>query len=394
MSKITLAKRLNSAKPSATLAISAKANQLLAAGRPIINLSVGEPDFDTPDNIKAAAIAAIHAGFTKYTPVSGIIDLKKAICHKLKKDNFLEYQPEQIIVSTGLKQALFNLMFALLNEDDEVIIPAPYWVSYPEMVLLAEGKPVIVETSFEQHLKMTAEQLQKAITPKTKLLILNSPSNPSGLAYTTAELRALADVLLEHPQVFIASDDMYEKIYWGPENFVNIAHICPELFDRTIVLNGVSKTYAMTGWRIGYAAANAEIIKAMDLLQSQSTSNANSIAQKAALAAIDGPQEEVVKMCQAYQERHDFLYHALQQIPGVKVLPADGAFYSFPNMDDVIKRLGLKDDIQLCEYLLDKANLAVIPGSAFGSPNYIRISFATNIEQLKEALQRMQQLLG
>lgn len=387
-----LADRLHVIKPSATLLVSARANRLRSEGFDVINLGVGEPDFDTPTLIKQAAIEAIEANFTRYTPVSGILDLKQAICAKLARDNQLSYQPSEIIVSTGLKQALFNLMLALLNPGDEVIIPAPYWVSYPEMVALAGGLPVIVEAHLDTSLKITAQQLEAAITPKTKLLILNSPSNPSGMAYTYAELQQIAAVLRAHPQVYIATDDMYEKIYWGVEAFVNIVTVCPELKPRCIVLNGVSKTYAMTGWRIGYAAACPELIQGMDIIQSQSTSSANSIAQKAAVVALNGPQDCVTQMSQAYQARHQLVYDRLSQLKGVTPLYAQGTFYSFPYVQPLIERLGVSDDVALCELLLNEALVATLPGSACGTPGHIRLSFALGIETLTQALDRIARL--
>lgn len=386
---VLLADRLKVIKPSATLLVSARANRLRSEGLDVINLGVGEPDFNTPEAIKQAAVDAINANFTRYTAVSGIADLKQAICAKLVRDNQLHYTPSEIIVSTGLKQALFNLMLALLNPTDEVIIPAPYWVSYPEMVALAGGTAVIIETTLQQNLKITAAQLAAAITPKTKLLILNSPSNPSGMAYTHAELQQIAEVLRAHPHVYIATDDMYEKIYWGAEPFVNIVTVCPALKPRCIVLNGVSKTYAMTGWRIGYAAACPELIQGMDIIQSQSTSSANSIAQKAAVAALNGPQDCVAEMSKAYQARHQLVYDRLSLMRGVQPLYAQGTFYSFPYVQPLIERLGVKDDVALCELLLNEALVATLPGSACGTPGHIRLSFALGVEALSQALDRI-----
>ena len=389
-----LADRLKVIKPSATLGLTDRVNQLKAEGKSIINLGVGEPDFDTPEPIKTAAIAAIEAGFTKYTATSGIRELKLAIKAKLWRDNGLVYEPEQIIVSTGLKQALFNLMLATLNPGDEVIIPAPYWVSYPEMAALAGAIPVTIEGLASNDLKITAEQLRQAITPKTKMLLLNSPSNPSGMVYSLSELRSLGAVLRDYPDVLIATDDMYEKIYWGSEPFHNILNACPDLFDRTVVLNGVSKTYAMTGWRIGYAACRKELIKAMDTIQSQSTSSANSIAQKAAVAALDSPQTCVTTMRDAYQARHQFLFERMSKWPGVLPLYSIGAFYSFPDVRGLIARLGLNDDIALCEFLLNTAGVAVLPGSVFGSPGHIRLSFALSLQELTLAVERIELAIG
>lgn len=392
---LTIANRLCQIKPSATLATAARANQLIAEGKDIINLSVGEPDFDTPEFIKEAAIKAIHDGFTKYTPVGGIPALKQAIRQKFIHDNQLEYLPEQILVSCGVKQGLYNLMQALLNPGDEVLIPAPYWVSYPDMALLAEAKPVILPTGIEQGFKVTPEQLKAAITPKTRLLIINSPSNPSGMSYTRDELAAIAEVLLAHPQIIIASDDMYEQIYWLQEPFCNLVNACPELYDRTVVFNGVSKSYAMTGWRIGYAAGPAKLIGAMTNIQSQSTSNPNSIAQIATVAALTSDQSCITTMLQAYRRRHALLFEGLSRIPGINCLPATGTFYSFPQVKEVIQRLpGIDSDLALADLLLLKAGIAIIPGSAFGDPDCLRFSFATSDEKLQQAIERLQTLLG
>jgi aspartate aminotransferase len=364
--------------------------ELRAAGKNIIGLGAGEPDFDTPDHIKAAAIQAIRDGFTRYTAVDGTPSLKKAIIAKFKHDNGLDYAADQILVSCGGKQSFYNLCQAMLNPDDEVIIPAPYWVSYPDMVLLAEGEPVIVPTGVDSHFKISAEQLEAAITPKTRLFVINSPSNPTGVAYTRAELEALGKVLQQHPQVLIATDDMYEHILWSKEPFSNILNACPDLYDRTIVLNGVSKVYAMTGWRIGYAGGPADLIKAMKKVQSQSTSNPASISQVAAQTALEGDQSCIQPMIKAFRERHDYVVDALNRIPGVVCLPADGTFYCFPHVQTVIDRLDqVSDDIELAEYLLDKAGVALVPGSAFGAPGYVRISFATSMDILKDALARL-----
>lgn len=389
---IQLAARLASVKPSATLALNAKANQLKAQGKNIINLAVGEPDFDTPQFIKDAAIKAMQEGFTKYTAVGGILELRQAICEKLKRDNQLDYDPAQVIVSTGLKQSLFNLMLAILNKDDEVIIPAPYWVSYPEMVLIAEAKPIIVNATLENNLRIAAKDLAAAITPKTRMIILNSPSNPSGVVYGKKDLHDIAEVLKVHPQIVIATDDMYEKTYWSNEPFVNILNVAPELKDRTIVLNGFSKTYAMTGWRMGYAAGPIEVIKAMDMIQSQSTSSANSMAQKAALAALQGSQACVTEMAAAFKARYEYLSQALAEIPGMTIPHAEGAFYLYPYVQPLIDRLGLKDDVAFCEYLLSECGLAVLPGSTCGTPGFIRLSFATSMEILQETVARLKKV--
>lgn len=385
-----LANRAQSVKPSATITINTKASQLKAQGIDVINLSVGEPDFDTPDFIKQAAIKAIEAGHTKYTAVDGIPELKDAIIQKFKNENQLHYTRDQILVSAGAKQSIYNLTQAILNDGDEVIIPAPYWVSYPAMVSLAGGKSVIINTTVEKRFLLTAAQLEKAITPKTRLLILNSPSNPTGMAYKKEDLEKLAAVLLKHNDVMIITDDMYEHILWGINPYVNILNVCPELTDRTIVCNGVSKSYAMTGWRIGYAAGPVAIIKAMTKIQSHSTSNPASISQYAAVAALQGDHSFIDNIKNIFKERHDCIQQGLSAIPGVICSPADGAFYVFPNVEKAIARLQLKDDIALSELILEKAHVAVVPGTEFGAPGFIRISYATNIETLKSAVKRME----
>jgi len=394
LNKITLANRIQRVKPSPTLAVTARVAELRAAGKDIIGLGAGEPDFDTPDHIKAAGIQAIKDGFTRYTAVDGTPTLKKAIIAKFKRDNGLDYAADQILVSCGGKQSFYNLCQAMLNAGDEVIIPAPYWVSYPDMVLLAEAEPVIVPTGVDSHFKISAEQLDAAITSKTRLFVINSPSNPTGVAYSRAELESLGEVLRKHPQVLIATDDMYEHILWSEEPFSNILDACPDLYERTIVLNGVSKVYAMTGWRIGYAGGPADLIKAMKKVQSQSTSNPASISQAAAQAALEGDQSCIEPMIKAFRERHDFVVEALNRIPGVVCLPADGTFYCFPQVQAVIDRLdAVSNDIELAEYLLDNAGVALVPGSAFGAPGYVRISFATSMDILKDALARLTKAL-
>jgi len=387
---MNLSERVNRIKPSPTLAVTARAAELRAAGHDIIGLGAGEPDFDTPEHIKQAGLDAIQQGFTKYTAVDGTPELKTAIIDKFKRDNGLEYKAEHILVSCGGKQSFFNLALALLNAGDEVIIPAPYWVSYPDMVLIPNGKPVVVETSMESGFKLTPEQLEAAITPKTKLLVINSPSNPSGKAYSKAELSALGEVLAKHPQVLIATDDMYEHILWTDEPFSNIVTACPDLYDRTIVLNGVSKAYSMTGWRIGYAAGPADLIKAMKKIQSQSTSNPTSISQKAAAVAISGSQACVGEMVRAFKQRHDYVVSTLNAMEGVSCLESDGTFYAFPNFQGAIDRMdGIDDDIALGEYLIENAGVALVPGSAFGTPGHMRLSFATSMENLRSALERI-----
>jgi len=389
---ITLSKRVNRIQPSPTLAVTARAAAMRAAGKDVIGLGAGEPDFDTPDHIKQAAIEAINAGMTKYTPVDGVPALKQAVVEKFRRDNGLEYQPDQVLVSCGGKQSFYNLAQALLDDGDEVIIPAPYWVSYPDMGLLAGGRPVIVEAGQDQQFKITPEQLQAAITPRTKLFVLNSPSNPTGKVYTRDELAALGEVLKRHPRIVVASDDMYEHIVWEEGSFANILNVCPELYERTLVLNGVSKAYSMTGWRIGYAAGPKAVIAAMKKIQSQSTSNPASISQAAARAALEGDQECVKAMVQAFKQRHDFTVDGLNSIEGISCLPADGAFYLFPNVSGMAAKLGLKDDLELAEFLIENAGVALVPGTAFGAPGHARISIATSKENLQQALERLGRL--
>ena len=390
-----LSKRVQAIKPSPTLAVTARASKLKAEGKDIIGLGAGEPDFDTPQHIKDSAIAAINKGFTKYTAVGGTPSLKQAIIAKFKRDNGLDYTAKQILVSCGGKQSFFNLALAVINPGDEVIIPAPYWVSYPDIVIIAEGKPVIVQTGIEQNFKMSAAQLAAAITTKTKIVVINSPSNPSGAVYCLEELQALGEVLRKYPQILIATDDMYEHIALRDEKFVNILNACPDLYSRTIVLNGVSKSYAMTGWRIGYAAGPEHIITAMENVQSQSTSNPTSISQVAAEAALNGDQGCIAPMLKAFRERHLFVVDALNKIPGVKCIMSGGAFYAFPDVRPVITALYQKSiikeatDVALSEYLLEQAGVAIVPGSAFGSEGYIRLSFATSMENLKNAISRI-----
>jgi len=391
---VELSTRVQRVKPSPTLAITARAAQLKAEGKNIIGFGAGEPDFDTPDHIKAAAIEAINAGFTKYTAVNGTIELRKAVVAKFARDNQLEYTPEQILVSVGGKQSFYNMAQALLDEGDEVIIPAPYWVSYPDMVLLADATPVIIESGLGQGFKITPAQLEAAITPKTKLMVINSPSNPTGAAYSHAELAALGEVLRKHPQVIVASDDIYEHIGWSDEPFKNILTVNPDLYERTIVLNGVSKAYSMTGWRIGYAGGPLQLINAMKKIQSQSTSNPTSISQVAAQAALEGDQSFIDGMNVQFKERHDFVVDALNQIDGVECLPSDGAFYAFPKMDVAYAKLdGINDDVEFGEFLINEAGVALVPGSAFGAPGYMRLSFATSMKNLKEGLNRIQKAL-
>ena len=395
MSTIELSERVKRVKPSPTLAVTTRARELKASGKDVIGLGAGEPDFDTPDHIKRAAIEAIQDGFTKYTAVDGTPELKKAIIAKFEKDNGLTYQADQILVSCGGKQSFFNLAQALLNTGDEAIIPAPYWVSYPDMVLLADGTPVIVSAGIDQQFKLKPEQLEAAITAKTKLFVINSPSNPTGVSYSLSELEALGEVLRKHPNIVIATDDMYEHVVWGNEPFCNILNACPDLTERTVVLNGVSKAYSMTGWRIGYAGGPKVLISAMKKIQSQSTSNPTSISQVAATAALQGPQDCIQPMVKAFKERHDYVVSALNAIKGVNCLPSDGTFYAFPDMNEAISNAGsFENDVAFAEFVLEKTGVAMVPGSAFGAEGHMRLSFATDMGSLKEALSRLQNLLG
>ena len=390
-----LADALSRVKPSATIAVSQKARDLKAKGRDVIGLGAGEPDFDTPDNIKAAAIAAIQRGETKYTDVDGLPELKAAVAAKFARENGLTYGTDQIHVAPGGKAVIYNALVATLSPGDEVIVPAPYWVSYPDMVLLAGGEPVVVIGHEADGFKLKPEALEAAITPKTKWLILNSPSNPTGAVYTADELAALGAVLRKHPQVLIASDDMYEHIRLDGAPFVNILNACPDLYDRTLVLNGVSKAYSMTGWRIGYAAGPEAILRAMTKVQSQSTSNPTSISQVAAEAALNGDQGCITPMLDAFKTRHRYVVDALNAIPGFKCVDSGGAFYAFPDVRAAIQNLLSRDvieqgtDIAFSEYLLESADVAVVPGSAFGAEGYIRLSFATSQANLEKALKRI-----
>ncbi len=392
---IKLAARVQAVKPSATLAVDARAKALKAEGKDVIGLGAGEPDFDTPDHIKAAAIEAINKGFTKYTAVGGMPSLVAAVAAKFKRENGFDFAPGQILVSCGGKQSFFNLAQAVLDPGDEVVIPAPYWVSYPDMALLAGGAPVLVHAGADQQFKISPAQLKASINDKTKLVVINSPSNPTGMAYSADELGALGEVLREFPRALIATDDMYEHIRWSPEPFVNILNVCPDLAPRTLVLNGVSKAYSMTGWRIGYAGGPAEVIKAMTKVQSQSTSNPTSISQVAAQAALEGPQDCIGTMLKAFKERHDYVVGRLNQIPGVECLPTDGTFYVFPRFQQAIEQLpGVNNDLELAEYLLERAGVALVPGTAFGLAGHVRISIATSMSNLEQALDRIAGAVG
>ena len=381
-------------KPSPTGAVLALATELRAAGRDIVSLGAGEPDFDTPDHIRAAAVAAIEHGKTRYTPIDGTAELKEAICRKFARENNLRFDPAQVVVTSGAKQALFNLCLGLLGPGDEAVIPAPYWVSYPDMVRLAGAEPVFIDTGIDQDFRITPEQLDAAITERTRLLILNSPSNPTGASYSRAEFEALGAVLEGYPDVVVVSDDIYEHIHWGDEPFVSFAAACPQLQGRTVTTNGVSKAYAMTGWRIGYAAGPRELIAAMKTIQSQSTSNPCSVSQEAALAALDGDQACVSEMTAAYRERHDFFIAALNELPGFECRAGEGTFYAFPRARGALDRLNLADDVEFVEFLLNEADLACVPGSAFGAPGYVRMSFACSMAQLEEAVARIKRAIS
>ncbi len=391
-----IASRLNRIKPSPTIAVTNKAAELKAQGLDIIGLGAGEPDFDTPDSIKATAIHAIQQGATKYTAVDGTPALKKAICAKFSRENGVTYQPNQITVGTGAKQVLYNAMMATLNSGDEVIIPAPYWVSYPDIVELAEGTPVCVQCTAENGFKLQPEQLEAAITPKTKWLILNSPSNPTGAAYNASEMKALTDVLLKHPHVYVLADDIYEHILYDGFTFVTPAQVEPTLQDRILTLNGVSKSYAMTGWRIGYAAGPVELIKAIAVIQSQSTSNPCSVSQAAAVEALNGPQDFLQPRAEAFRTRRDQVVDALNAIPGLNCNKPEGAFYVFPRCTGLFGKKTptgkvLENSNDVADYLLSEALVAVVPGIAFGAEGFFRISYATSNSILAEACKRIKE---
>lgn len=386
---IRFSSRVAQVKPSATIAMSMKAAELRAQGRDVLSLSMGEPDFDTPSHICDAAIAAIHAGQTRYTAVDGTPELKKAVIDKLERDQELDYNPDQILVSSGAKQSIYNLLQALLDEGDEVLIPAPYWVSYPDMVRLAGAAPVTLSADEKTDYCITAAQLNSAINEQTRLLIFNSPSNPTGRAYNRKQLTELAEVLLDNPRVLICSDDIYEHMWWADEPFLSLAQIAPALKDRLVIVNGVSKAYAMTGWRIGYAAGPAELIKQMRKIQGQSTSNPCSISQAAATAALAGDQSCVETMRVEFKKRHDWLVPSLDRLPGIKCTPGQGAFYVFADCREAIDALGLSDDLALAELLLEKTGVATVPGTAFGAPGHLRLSFACSLDTLKDAVRRI-----
>jgi aspartate aminotransferase len=391
---VSLSKRVQKVKPSPTLAVTARAAKLKAEGKDIIGLGAGEPDFDTPSFIADAGVEAIRKGITRYTAVDGTAELKDAIIGKFKRDNDLVYDRSQVVVSSGAKQTCFNVCAAVLDPGDECIIPAPYWVSYPDMAMLADGVPVSVFGGADQGYKITAAQLEAVITPRSKLFFMNSPSNPTGAAYTKAELQALGAVLAKHPRIVIASDEMYEHIYWAEEPFTSFAQANPTLYDRTVTINGCSKAYAMTGWRIGYCGAPKVLAAAMSTIQGQSTSNASSISQRAATVALNGDQSCVRTMNQAFRERHDFVVAGLNAIPGISCRPGAGTFYAFADVSGAMRALGLADDTAFAEYLLVEAGVAVVPGSGFGAPGHMRISFACSLDMLRDALTRIRRVLS
>jgi aspartate aminotransferase len=391
---IDLAQRLTRIRPSATVSITARAQRLREQGRDMIVLSVGEPDFPTPAHIKAAAIEALARDETKYTPVDGSRRLKEAVVAKLERDNGLSYEPEQILISSGAKQSCYNACLALLGPGDEAIVPAPYWVSYPDMVRLAEAELVIVPAAAEQSFKISPAELERALTPRTRLLILNSPCNPTGAVYSRAEWRALGDVLRAHPRVVVLSDEIYEHIHFAAERFTSFAAACPELYERTLTVNGMSKGYAMSGWRIGYAAGPETVIKAMTSLQSQSTTNACTISQAAAAAALTGDQTCVREMCAEFERRHELFFAGVSALPGVTCVPAQGAFYLLPNVEGAMRATGLATDIEFCEQLLERTGVALVPGTAFGAPGHVRVSFAASLATLDAALARLRDFLA
>lgn len=391
---IRLARRLQRIQPSATVSITARAGRLREAGRDMIVLSVGEPDFPTPEHIKAAARDALARNDTKYTAVDGSRALKEAVVTKFQRDNGLRYTPEQVLISSGAKQSCYNACLALLDPGDEAIVPGPYWVSYPDMVRLADAEAVIVESTASRGFKIDAAQLEAALTPRTRLVILNSPCNPTGAVYTRAELAALGAVLRKHPDVVILSDEIYEHICWADAPFASFAAVCPDLYDRTITVNGMSKGYAMSGWRLGYAAGPVSVIKAMTSLQSQSTTNASTISQAAACAALLGDQQCVRDMCAEFRRRHDLFYAGIRELPGFSCVPASGTFYLFPNVEGAMRRKGAATDIAFCEQILEVTGVALVPGTAFGAPGHLRFSFAASVDTLTSALARLRAFMA
>jgi aspartate aminotransferase len=391
---IELAQRLTRIRPSATVSITALAQRLREQGRDIVVLSVGEPDFPTPTHIKAAATAALARDETKYTPVDGARLLKEAVVAKLARDNGLRYAPEQVLISSGAKQSCYNACLALLDAGDEAIIPAPYWVSYPDMVRLADAEPVIITSTAARGFKISADQLARAITAKTRLLILNSPCNPTGSVYSRADWQALGSVLREHPRIVVLSDEIYEHIHWAGEPFTSFAAACPDLYERTLTVNGMSKGYAMSGWRIGYTAGPAAVVKAMTSLQGQSTTNACTISQAAAREALIGDQRCVREMCDEFKRRHDFFFAGIRGLPGFACVPASGTFYLFPNVEGAMRKKRIESDAEFCERLLEDAGVALVPGTAFGAPGHVRLSFAASTATLTSALERLEHFVS
>ena len=386
-----ISERCRNINPSKTLLIAEQAAAMREAGQDIIFMNAGEPDFDTPLHIKAAAMEGIQEGNTKYTPVGGTIQLKQAIVDKLKRENELDYETNEVMATAGAKQAIFNALMATVNKGDEVIIQAPYWTSYPEMIKLAGADPVILPTHADSNFKIKSRQLSDAITPFTKMIILNSPSNPTGSYYTEEDLQMLANVLVDHPKILILSDDVYEKILWDQEQFKNIVNTVPSFKNRSIVVNALSKSYAMTGWRLGYVAASAQIVEAMTKIQSQTTSNPCSISQVAAVAALSkNSQQSIEEMVSKYHNRYNYVAERISTLPGLTLSEAKGSLYAFPDATGLIQALKLKDDIELCQFLIEKAKVSVVPGSAFGAPNHIRLSYATSRSMIERAFNRIE----
>ncbi len=394
MSAIQLSERVQRVKPSATIAVSTLAREMRAAGRDVLSLSAGEPDFDTPEHVRAAAVEAMEAGDTRYTAADGTPALKNAICRKFERDNGLAYEPSQISVGAGAKQVLYNVCAATLNPGDEAIALAPYWVSYPDIVKLCDGTPVVVSAGLEAGYKVTPEQIDEAITDRTRLLFFNTPNNPTGVSFTRSELEALGEVVAAHEQVVVVSDDIYEHIYWGDGPWLTPAQVWTDLQDRIVTVNGVSKAYAMTGWRIGYAGANVDLVNAMRKLCSQSTSNPCSVSQAAAVAALEGDQSVLTVMRDAFKERYEYMYEGVNALPGMRCAPAQGAFYVFADAREAIQAKGLDNDTQMAELILSEAEVALVPGAAFGAEGHLRFSFACSMDDLKEAMGRLRRLLA
>ncbi len=394
MSAIQLSERVQRVKPSATIAVSTLAREMRAAGRDVLSLSAGEPDFDTPEHVRAAAVEAMEAGDTRYTAADGTPALKNAICRKFERDNGLAYKPSQVSVGAGAKQVLYNVCAATLNPGDEAIALAPYWVSYPDIVKLCDGTPVVVSAGLEAGYKVTPEQIDEAITDRTRLLFFNTPNNPTGVSFTRSELEALGEVVAAHEQVVVVSDDIYEHIYWGDGPWLTPAQVWTDLQDRIVTVNGVSKAYAMTGWRIGYAGANVELVNAMRKLCSQSTSNPCSVSQAAAVAALEGDQSVLTVMRDAFKERYEYMYEAVNALPGMRCAPTQGAFYVFADAREAIQAKGLDNDTQMAELILSEAEVALVPGAAFGAEGHLRFSFACSMDDLKEAMRRLRRLLA